>query len=303
MIRKIFILVTSVLCTFSFAQDLYTKREAPVLKILDPITITANVRNYPILPVGNPWSFAFASTSYSSGTGSGVPIANLHLVNLENNKFLAAMEMKANLEELSSVGDWVSEPCKNDNYLWKKSIGGKFTNVNCASIGHVVRYFAAPTGSYSQLLVHMRDRSIDIPQTVIRVTFTRYIDRGRWLSYRVDINPEYFGVARDAESIWGANGWHKSFIDRDVKRTEFLKLLSKWVESVQDRMDKAFDKNPNAFAGLPSLSSALNPPSTTPSTQSTPAIEERLKTLKDLYDKKLLTEDQYNEQVRTVLSK
>lgn len=303
MLKTFILAISTIVSPLSFAQDLYTKREAPKIKLLDIIDSNAHVRNYPILPLGNPWSFSHATTSYSTGTGSGVPLANLHMVNLEKNKFLSGMVMKANLEELSTVGDWVSEPCKNENYNWKRSTGGKFTNINCASIGHATKYFLAPTGDYSQLLVNMRDRSIDIPPTVIRVSFTKYADRGRWLSYIVDINPEFFGIQRDAESIWGANGWHKSFIDRDSKRTEFLKNLTKWAENVQDRMDKAFDKNPNAFSGLPTLSSALNPSAVSLSEKNTIPAEERLKILKELYDKKLLTEDQYNEQVRAALSK
>lgn len=300
---KIFIFAIAIASSVSFAQDLYTKREAPRIKSLELIDLNAQVRGYPILPLGNPWSFSHATTSYSTGTGSGVPLANLHIVNLEKNKFLSGMVMKANLEELSTVGDWVSEPCKNENYYWKRSIGGKFTNINCASIGHATKYFLAPTGAYAQLLVNMRDRNIDIPPTVIRVSFTKYADHGRWLSYIVDINPEFFGIQRDAEPIWGANGWHKSFVDRDSKRMEFLKNLTKWVENVQDRMDMAFDKNPNAFAGLLTLSSALNPSAVIASEKNVTLAEERLKTLKDLYDKKLLTEDQYNEQVRATLSK
>jgi hypothetical protein len=115
--KKILILFVATISTISFGQDIFTKREAPTLKIFDPVSITANIRDYPILPLGNQWLFALASTTYSTGTGSGIPLANLVLTNLDEKKILAILDMQANLEELSSVGDWTDEPCKRDDFL------------------------------------------------------------------------------------------------------------------------------------------------------------------------------------------
>jgi hypothetical protein len=212
--------------------------------------------------------------------------------------------MQANLQESNSP-DWVDEPCKREDFLWKRSIGGPIRNINCASISHLVNFFVTPTGEFQQLATQFRDEGIELPPTTVRVTFTRYASASRRLVYVIDINPEHFGIARDATVPWGSNSWHKSFVQRDPKKIEFLEKLSRWVNDVQDRMDSAFKKDLNAFAGLRPLDEYLAghraaAPVGEPKAQS---IEDALRSVKALFEKGLLTEAQYNAQVRAILEK
>jgi hypothetical protein len=246
-------------------------------------------------------------TSYSTGSDSRLPLGRLNAVDIRDNKFFAAIDMQVNLEQSGSIGDWTGEPCKREDYLWKKSIGGKFKNINCATINHIVTYFTTPTGEFQQLLVKFRELSVDTPPpTIVRVVFTRYGSGGRMLTYSVDINPETFGIDRDIERLWGANSWHKSFVQKDPKKVQFVANLSKWAEEVQNRMDTAFDKKSDAFVGMPEFSSYFKPTQVPQSTEavsiSSTSIEEKLRATKDLFEKKLINEQQYNEQVKIILN-
>lgn len=302
------VLLTSLLiCSIGNAQDLFNRTDPSTFSFLQKITPSQHVRDYPIFNLGNQWGLMLLKTSFSTGTGSGLPLGTLNAVDIRGNKFFAAIKMDVNLEQSVSIEDWVAEPCKREDYLWKKSIGGKFTNINCATINHVVTYFTTPTGEFQQILVKFRELGVEAPPpTIVRVVFTRYSSAGRRLIYSVDINPETFGVDRDIEHLWGANSWHKSFVQKDPKKVQFVANLSKWAEEVQNRMDKAFDKKSDAFVGMPEFSSYFKPaqvPQTTEAvTISSTSIEEKLRAAKDLFEKKLINEQQYNEQVKTILN-
>ena len=111
-------------------------------------------------------------------------------------------------------------------------------------------------------------------------------------------------MPRDATFPWGRNGWHKNFI-RDERRVEFIENVKKWAVDVQERMDAAFKKDPKAFIDLRGLNSYL--------AQSVKAkeikvivevdkVEDKLLRVKNLYEKGLLTEIQFNDQVKAVLN-
>ncbi len=69
------------------------------------------------------------------------------------------------------------------------------------------------------------------------------------------VNPEFFNVARDAEPDSKINGWNKDLYSNDSNKVRFLIGLEKWASDVQDRMDKALDKDPAAFLDMSSFGS------------------------------------------------
>ena len=247
--------------------------------------------------LGNQWGLTYAKTSFSTGSASGLPLANVFAIDIRNKKLFAAIDIQANLAQMS-MSDWIDEPCKRDDFIWKRSIGGAFKNINCASISHRVNYFVTPTGYFQQILGSLRSAEVDITPTVVEVEFTRYTNNGRRLKYRIQINPEEFGVERDASNLWGANSWHRAFIQKDKKKTEFIVSLTRWAEEIQNRIDNAFEKNQGAFQGMPEFMSYFNKPKN----EDRKSVEERLKNAKDLFDKNLITEKQYNEQVGDILN-
>jgi len=236
-------------------QDLFNGTEPISFTFMQNVQATQNIGGYPILNLGNELALIHLGTTFSTGTASGIPLGNAYLADVRGGKFFGAVTIRANLSIFGNARDWTDEPCKSENYLWKKSTGGPFRNINCVSINYIVRYFVSPTGAFQQYLILFRDKGIELPPTIVRTIFTRFSDRGRRLIYEVDINPEVFGIERDTESIWGSNSWHKTFIQKDVKKVEFVSNLSKWAEEVQSRMDKAFDKESDAFARMPEFSS------------------------------------------------
>jgi hypothetical protein len=303
MLKKIIFETLLSATAVGFAQDLFVHNQPLQMERMQKLLPSQHLRDYPILPLGGDWLYQM-SKSYDSQKG-GVTFGRLAAIDIRDKKMFAGLDMKGNLNN-PRLSDWIDEPCKREDFLWKRNTGGKFKNVNCASINHWVDFTKNVTGDFQQLLVYQKDIGTDIPPTVLMVTFTRYGENGSWLSYEVAINPEYFGVARDATSPWGTNSWHKSFIERDAQKVQFLANLIKWTEAVQDRMENAYAKKLDAFVGLKPLESYFGVENTMPVKPSAPtstsSVEERVKKLKSLLDKGLITETQFNEQLKDILN-
>jgi len=285
------------------AQDIFVRSEPVKIERMQKLLPSQHLSDYPILPIGGTWHYQL-SKSYETHKG-GVIFGRLAVIDIRDKKMFAGLDMTGNLNN-PRLSDWIDEPCKREDFLWKRNIGGKFKNINCASINHWVDFTKNVTGDFQQLLVYQKDIGTEIPPTIVKVTFTRYGENGKWLSYDVAINPESFGVARDETSPWGSNSWHKAFIERDAKKVQFLNNLIKWTEAVQDRMENAYSKKSDAFVGLKSLESFFaaensvlsNPSASIP----TSSVEERVKKLKGLLEKGLITENQFNEQLKDILN-
>lgn len=294
----------SVMAGTCFAQELFAKKgmflpfEATTEK-LQKITTKNTIGGYPILLLNDEMRLMLSRVTYS--TGVVAPLGRAVIISTKNKKFLTALDTTANLES-SNSSDWTDTPCKREDFLWKRSTGLSIKDVNCVSINHRVNFFVSPTGDFQQIYRTLKDEDVEIPPTTLTVAFTRYRPNGQRLVYIVEVNPEIYGLERDATTIWGSSGWYKDFVTRDSKKVEFIERLKKWATDVQDRMDNAFKKDARAFLDLKSLDEYLigveNKDKKLPANNA----EEKLTRIKALYEKGLLTELQFNEQVKNVLN-
>lgn len=251
----LFLSSCAALFSTAFAQELFNKdgffsSPQPVkFEIFQRTEPTQTIGGYPLIPLGNDLSLVRLKVTSSS---LGTPLGHAYFFDIRNDKFFASVDVEANLES-GRGGDWTDEPCKRTNFLWKRSTGGAFKNINCASINHSIKFWVNPTGEFQQLLVNVREKGLEIAPTVIQIIFTTYADQSRRVIYKISLNPEIFGFERDTEPVWGANSWYKDFSSKDPKKSEFISKLSEWATLVQDRMPLVLVKEKNAFSGIPAL--------------------------------------------------
>lgn len=224
------------------------------MELFQNIKSTNTVGGYPFPTTGHDFQHLWSGVQVASGVP--IQLGREYAVAVRDGKFLSSIEIMANLDS-RRASDWTDEPCKRDNYLWKKSVGRAFSDVNCVSINHVVNYFVDPTGEFQKILFILKDKDLVPPPTIIKVSFIRYSINGGRLMYSFSINPEQYGIARDASIPWGSNSWHKNFINRDINKLEFINRLEKWAVDFQNRMNAAFDKQADAFAGIKQLDDYL----------------------------------------------
>ena len=256
---SLLMLVSLALSSAALADDLYEQKAPVPFTFMQKIAPGQTVAEYPILTLGNQWSLFHSKVLR---TNLGGAMANISAMDVRDGKFFATLEMTANLQEINS-SDWIDEPCKPTHFLYKNGEG--FRNINCATVNYNTSYFASPKGDFQTYLARFREMNIELPPTVIRIEFTRYSDRGRRLVYSIKLNPEAFGIARDSETVWGANSWNKAFIERDPKKVALVAALSKWADAVRDKMDKAFDHQKDAFDSLPPFDSFVKATEAIPS--------------------------------------
>jgi len=307
MFRKIILTGLVVCVSIAHAEEMFVKKSffsqyEAVVEERQPLNNVSTVGGYPILDVGEELTHLLSNVSDS--TGVAVKMGRTVLFAVKDGKHHVSIDMLANLER-GNMSNWTDDPCKRDDFIWKRSTGGKFSDVNCVSINHVVDYFVRPTGRFQQVVVWAQREKVEIPPTIVRVIFTRLGDGGRYLRYVVDINPELYGITRDSTTPWGSNGWYKDFIGEHKDRVEFVERLKSWATDVQDAMDEAFKKNKNAFDQVKPINEYLSvdgkvEESKVINEQAT--VEDRLLKLKELLDKNLLSEDLYTEQVRKILN-
>lgn len=284
-----------------FGQDFFVDSKVAPQKHQFSVSSANTIAGYPILIPDDQWKFMFSMITYSAGTGSGLPLGNVYGAKISDDNILQyAIDMQANLAQRGDIGDWTDEPCKGNDHLWMKSIGGKFNNINCATINVNPSFQKHAASTYLQVYGKSRSINYSIPSTTIEVAFTRYSSSGRRLQYKVNINPAYHGFAPEVEENKYINSWNKTFYLKDEKKKQFIESISRWAGAVQDNMDKAFSGDKLAFLAVTNYIS-LNKNENSPK-ETAPAITEKLKSTKKLFDEKLITEFQYNEQVKMILS-
>ena len=260
-----------------------------------------SISGYPVLIPDEPWKFLFSGVYQTTGTGSGLPFGEVYGVKVSDGNIVQyAIDIQANLAQRADIVDWTDEPCKGSDHLWMSSIGGKFKDINCATINFNSDFKNHNASVYLNVFGKARGISYSIPLTTIQVLFVRYGSAGRRLQYKININPIYYGFKPEDESNKNINGWNKLFYAKDPDKKKFIENLSKWAIDVQKNLDKAYGGDPGAFAGVSKYSSYLK--TNTAESVSGASIEEKLRNLKSLFEKNLVNERQYDEQVKIILN-
>ncbi len=285
----------------SFAQDFFQNQKTVAQKHLATVQSSNSISGYPVLIPDEPWKFMFSGVYQTTGTGSGLPFGEVYGVKVSDSNIVQyAIDIQANLAQRADIGDWTDEPCKGSDHLWMSSIGGKFKDINCATINFNSEFKNHNASVYLNVFGKARNISYSIPATTIQVLFVRYGSAGRRLQYKININPIYHGFKPEDESNKSINGWNKLFYVKDVNKKKFIENVSKWAADIQKNMDKAYGGDLEAFVGVPKYSDYLKANISVNIERE--SVEEKLRNLKSLFEKNLINERQYDEQVKSIFT-
>lgn len=254
--RRLLVIFAVFLSQAAAAADVFDGAQPRPFKLADQLELDATIGGYPIWQGEKKWRLFDIVRRSSSGGASPVPLGDVRLFQTEGKKFVAVMTVSANLAT-GSASDWNDEPCKRDDLLFKASLGGKFSNVNCVTLNHITNYPGNPSGAGAELFSLMKEQGVETPPTVLQFTFTRYSSNLRRLSVVLNINPELAGFARADEPQWGRSPWHRSQAFNDPKKKQLLGDLGEWAVQFAKQMDMAFEKKSDAFASVPSWRSVI----------------------------------------------
>ena len=135
---------------------------------------------------------------------------------------------------------------------------------------------------------YLSTNGIQRPQSMVVVQFYRS-SRDKYLIALHNFNPEVDGFPRSAMSTW-----QKDIVIADTKRVQYLNGRKSWGEQWLPTFEAAFNGRP--------ISQPKATPVTAPVPNSQASMERRLEELKSLFDKKLITEEEYAEKRKDILN-
>lgn len=172
-------------------------------------------------------------------------LVDVVLAQMGDGKLRIAVGASTVLAASSGRVEWVSEPCKRTDTLYRLN-RTPFMKMNyeqdCLLINHVINTLGSgATGVYAALASWIKDRGGATPiPTVIDTTITR-ISVGDYLAVRYWFNPEAYGCDAVPATSWTTSDWHKSRIGSETERARFVNGVIDVSKSMQIRVNEAFE--------------------------------------------------------------
>lgn len=286
-------LFSMLLCTHSSAQ------EVPV----EGSVIKGNLiigRSTFALPPGD-WKVVLTSTETVSinNLPAGASSASVYLVQQDTDgAYIASIWHNVPLAS-TFTKSWTDPLCNRKDTLYRDSFSGRFDFPECLLINHKV-------GFWLNVPVNANDRKIwewyaankiKLPLTVLTGSYRKYF-AGDYVNVEVTINPEYFGQDKSLKSVWVESEWHPLIIKNDLKRLDYLENFKKWLYVMVNNASATLKDRKPKLSLLPALdefNGALTKVSSDLNNKlEIISIEQRLLNLKVLFDKGLISKEQFD---------
>lgn len=171
-------------------------------------------------------------------------IVNVFLAQVEAGKLRNAVWAATVLESRAGPFNWVQEPCRKDDTLFRLNLAddtshGEYAHHNCLIVEHWVRRLApnAP-GILKEASAWLAQGNVEVPvPLLIAATVTR-TERREFIRATYLFNPQAFGCSAPRSRSSADSPWHRNFIERDPQRVRFVESVTAWGKFVQYQFDK-----------------------------------------------------------------
>jgi len=236
---------------------------------------------YSIFAPDGDWILSSTGIGQTTGGTRALNQPFLRMERYQNGKWVMGQLITLTIEQDAASSGWKGDPCAGEKIVKINFVRGRLDRCAVAVINPI---------------------SIGGVQTnTLEILFIESNIGGRFYKSTFNIHYENLGLTYSAVTD---------------KSSEFNRRLKEWMEKFLDATIKAagYNKPTDAFKDVPTFTNAINNIIKTPaapltsSTQqgvtNTPSknIQDRLQSLKDLYDKKLITEDDYDKKRKEVLN-
>jgi hypothetical protein len=251
---------------------------------------------------------------YGDGARQPHRMIDVVLGQIVDHKLRAAVAARTVLAWGGGRREWVDEPCKREDTLFRLDrvpFMKRSYAQNCLMVNHVVNDLGqSATGLYAKFAAWVKDQGGATPiATVIDARVTR-IEIGEFLVARYVFNPEAYGCDSESAGSWTTSAWHKTRIGKDAEKSRFVNGVIEFGKAMQVRLNEAFEGRAQQAALLASATPALlrcdgvpaeAPPPARTTTEKPFSAGERLRTLEDLRERKLISPAEYEERRRKIL--
>lgn len=268
------------------AEDFFSDNLARDFKYGVILTGDTTTGGYSIYQGGQHWDVISGKTSSNN---MNLKLGYIQLISPIGNKYFAEMFLMANLQQGNSY--YTGEPCNGEHLVKSNKGGGRFDN--CMTIDPYISII----------------RGKDITTLSIRIRNSQ--QGARVYDMKLLLNLDQLGFPQTE-----LHDWTKDNIARDRAKKQLIEKVTDWANELQDGVNKAIDysKPKDAFKNVPSLSyllpvigetvtgqEAKSEQSTTPAVAATKTLMQRLSELKELLDKGLITQEQYEKKSTEII--
>lgn len=293
----IFVLALVSFIGLAGAEDLYDGTKQRSLNPGTSISSDSTIGGYPIYHGDKKWRFSSASTT--NPNQFGVSYGTVVLLSPENSKFFTQMTVTTNLNQSSKGFYFTNNPCEGEHLIKVYSTspqGGEGTSDDCMTVNP---YLATVGG-----------KSI----TTLRLFISNRQSQSRNYTMTILVDPEVLGMGSTTVSDWS-----KDSIAANTQRTQFFEKISSWAKKMHSAVQTAigYSKPADSFKNVPSLmelrlfsdnqkisqtirsNNQVTP--TLPGQAKENDIDSRLSELKRIFDKDLITKDDYESKKKKIL--
>ena len=254
------------------------------------------------LPDGK-WVVASQGTTTTS---LSTPIAGLILVNMDRSAEAVAVEVYTNIEPSISTTGWNPLKACGRKDMISPSPKSSFSagDEECWFINHNKFIRSSKTTPMARLrnaafdFAHLKN--LELPNTGIYTGY-RIADGSDYVTIRYYFNPEAKGLSPDNAGSWSGSNWHRDRLVRDSKRVAYIDNQKKWSALWLKKVKTGFNGKLQKPAGLYPLKKSVEPTRKKSAKPTNWTTEARLKKLKDLRDKNLITPEEYQNRRRAIL--
>lgn len=229
-------------------------------------------------------------------------LAQVELASFVDGKTLAGYIIVNLNEDISGSGWDVNKFCSRTDVYHLMRGPDVPTDQTCWGVNHYVfektSTYKPVQGSNIQTAVARRGQTM--PGTMVTSLF-RFANRNNFLTYQVFTNPTLAGFA-DESGKWADSSWHKDLVANDPKKVAFLEQTKAQSAALFDTMkDGAIYKERAGTTATPPVPPAPGAMPVVETPPDAPTIEQRLVRLKDLFDRNLITQAEYEAKRKQII--
>ncbi len=226
----------------------------------------------------------------------------IRLMQFEDDKVKSASEYSIKVD--GPTTRWSDEPCKVESALYKNNYGTRLWKQKCLVIESVT--FLQNHNEANQVnLTSLANRGIRNDSNSIKITYTRYGDFDKFMRVSYHFFPSVYGLENPTIGTMNTSPWNSANFVSDPTKVQFISALTRYAEVLVKHLDMAYESGSSGapipqFIYSESTKKITNPENE--ATNESPSKEERLKNLKAIFEKGLITKDIYEAQQIKILS-
>jgi hypothetical protein len=195
---------------------------------------------------------------------------------------------------------WLDEPCKGEDFIYSNKYNSGMWDQRCLTIRQE-GYLARSDNKVQQIARNYLDKNnISYVTSRIQVKYMMYNRAGKFIELTISVFPTDSGFEKPNEGV--DSPWHLSSYRKDPEKIKFIESLRIWAEKYSDAIYSNFMSDKPLEISVPKFNYPSDVISVETAPSETASVKEKLGKLKELFDAKLITEQDYDKKRKEILS-